>query len=131
DPGGHAGMAVGDPTALDGLAQPRSKILRTSPATFVVRVSADSEHSVVARRDDVHAEPRPPDLDERGILPRRRARPLDTGVDREQRGPRHAVLQTRPRRLPKRAGAGRKPLVEAGDAPAEGEDLRARQLEQG
>jgi hypothetical protein len=57
-------------------------------------------------------------------------RALDARVDGEERGPRHAVLQARPRRLPQRARTRRLPPVERPDAAPEGEDLLSRQVEQ-
>ena len=51
----------------------------------------------VTGRDHVRAEPRTPDLDQRGVLPGGRLGSLDTRVDREERGAGHAVLEARPR----------------------------------
>ena len=56
----------------------------------------------VPRRDDVRAEPRTPELDERGVLPGRRPGALDPRMDRQERGARHAVLQAGPRGAPER-----------------------------
>jgi hypothetical protein len=65
------------------------------------------------------------------VLPRRRPRPVDTRMDRQERGSRHAVLQPRPGRTPERARPPRQTLVEGADAPPEREDLRPRQLKPG
>src|SRR6185437_4269324 len=108
---------------------PRSHLLRPLPAAAAVGQPREREDGVVASRHDEHAEARPPDLDERRILPGRRARALDAGMDGKDGRPRHAVLQPRPRRLPQGPRTAREPFVERADAPPEGEDLGAGELE--
>ncbi len=83
----------------------------------------ERERREVDGGDDVHLVPRPPQLDERRVLPARGSGALDPRVDREQRGPRHAVLQARPGRLPQGAGPGWEPLVERTHPAAVGQDL--------
>jgi hypothetical protein len=61
--------------------------------------------------------------------PRWTAPPSDTGVDREERGSRHAVLEAGPRRTPERAGSAWESLIECADVPPEREDLRPREIE--
>src|SRR4029079_10753543 len=78
---------------------------------------------------DVGAEPRPPDLDERRILPRPGLRPVDPGMDRDEGRPRHAVRKAAPRRAPQRFRAGRQPPVERPGCAAVAEDLLPRQLD--
>ena len=124
-----SGLAVAHPPAVEEGVQAGGDVLCALPAAGVVRQPPEREDRAVARRHDVRAEPRPPDLDERRILPGRRLGPLDPRVDREERGARHAVLQARPRRTPERARAGWEPLVERADAPSEREDLRPREVE--
>ena len=69
-----------------------------------VGMPPEREQREVALRDDVGVVARPPELRERRVLPRRRLDPVDARVQREQRGPRHAVLQPGPRRPPQRLG---------------------------
>ena len=104
-------------------------VLGSRTPTGVVGEPAEREDRTVARRHDVHAVARPPDLDERRILPAPWLRPLHPRVDREERRPRHAVRQSRPGRAPQGARTPREPLVERAGAPPEGEDLGARELE--
>ena len=68
--------------------------------------SRPSVNGAVLRRDDVRAEPRTPQLDERRVLPGRRLGALDARMDRQQRGARHAVRQARPRRRRSESGPG-------------------------
>src|SRR5688572_5784776 len=50
-------------------------------------------------------------------------------MDRKQRGPRHAVLQTRPRRASQRSTAARQPLIERCGTAPEGENLRTGEFQ--
>src|SRR4029450_13380986 len=99
------------PTVEEGMQTSRD-LLGPLPTGRIVRQPPEREERAVAGRHDIRAEPRAPDLDERRILPAGRVRPLDPRVDREERSPRHAVLQARPRLAPERARAARKPLLE-------------------
>ena len=94
-----------------------------------VRQPAEREHGQVARRDHVGVVPRSPHLHERGILPGGRHGALHPRMDRQERGPRHAVLQAGPRRPAQRASAPWQPLIERSDAPPERQDLRSRDLQ--
>ena len=105
------------------------EILREPPSLLVVREPPAGEDREVAPRNDVRAESRPPQLDERGVLPRGRTRDLHASMDRERRRAGHAVLQAGPCRLPERFRAGQQPLVERLDIPSVGEDLRPREIE--
>ena len=64
-----------------------------------------------------------------GVLPRRRPDVLDPRVERQQRRPRHAVLQPGPRGAPQRVRARRRPLLEPADPSPEGQDLFSGELE--
>lgn len=55
--------------------------------------------------------------------------PVHAGVDRQERRPRHAVLEARPGRAPERVRTGQQPLVERAHPSAMGEDLRPREIE--
>jgi hypothetical protein len=104
-------------------------VLGSLAAARSVGKSAQREDRAIAGRHDVHAVARPPELDERRILPARRMRALHARVDREESRSRNAVRQPGPARLPQRARPGREPLVERPGTPPEGEDLGARELE--
>ncbi len=97
----------------------------------VVRQDAQGKDREVGLGDDEHAVTRTPYLDKRRILPCGGAGALDARMDRQQRGPRHAVLQPRPRGSPQRGRSRGQPLVERADASSERQDLRPRQLEPG
>src|SRR5262249_5779778 len=122
-------FAVGHPPASEEGVDAGGHLLRPRSAALVVGEPGEREQGVVARGHDEDAEPRPPDLDERRILPGRRPGPFDARVDREERRPRHAVLQSRPGRFPKGTCAAWEALVERSDALPEGENLRACELE--
>ena len=109
--------------------QPGGEVLRHPPGAGSVRQPPEREDREVARRDDVRAVPRPPELDERRVLPGGRLGALDARVDREERGAGHAVLQAGPRRTPERAPSAWEPLVERADVSSEREDLRPREVE--
>jgi hypothetical protein len=83
----------------------------------------------VARGDDEDVVSRPPDLDEGWVLPCRWPCSLHASVNRQKRGPGHAVLQARPRHPPQRRPSPREPLVKGADAPAVRQDLRPREVE--
>src|SRR5438105_2699578 len=105
------------------------QVLRDTQGAGFVRQPPERETREVPCRDDVRAVTRPPELDERRVLPGRRLGPLDARMNGEQRSARHAVLQARPRRTPERAPSAWEPLVECADVPPEREDLRPREFE--
>ena len=88
------------------------------PRRRIVGQPPEREDREVASGDDVRAVSRPPQLDERRVLPPVRLGSLDTRMDREDRRPRHAVLETRPRRTPERRAPGAAALQRA-DGPTE------------
>jgi hypothetical protein len=95
-------LPVAHPRAAEERMQAGGQVFRPAPAVDVVGEPPEREHGKVARGDDEDAEPRPPQLDQGRVLPRRGVGPLDAGVDRQQGGAWHAVLQPRPRGTPKR-----------------------------
>ena len=109
--------------------QASGQVLGDLPGTGIVRQPPEREDREIARRDDVRVVTRPPQLDERWVVPRGRLGPLDTRMDREERSSGHAVLQAGPRRTPERASSAWEPLVERADVPSEREDLRPREVE--
>ena len=90
---------------------------------------AEREDREIGPGDDVRVVARPPQLDERRVLPRRRLDALDARVKGEHGRPRHAVLQAGPGRLTERLRARRQALVEPVDPPPERDDLLPCQLE--
>jgi len=77
---------------------PRRRHLGTAAPFLVVGQPAQREQREVALGDDVGVVARPPELDQRGIVPGRRLDAFDPCMEGEQRRPRHAVLQACPRR---------------------------------
>jgi hypothetical protein len=122
-------LPVAHPRAVEEGVQSGGEVLRPPPAFRVVRERPEREDRAVAYGDDEDVEPRPPELDERWVLPRGRFGPLDTCVDRQERGSRHAVLQPCPRRPPKGAPSGWEPLVERADVSPERDDLQPGDVE--
>ena len=120
--------AAAHPSAVEEDVQPPGQILRAA-LPWGVEEPPEREDRDVLRRHNLGAEPGPPQLHERRVLPRVRSGPLNAGMDREDGGPRHAVLEASPGRFPQRCGARRQPLVECPDGPSIGEDLLTRQLE--
>src|SRR5207244_6380686 len=129
DPERAGRLPVGRSAPPERGAQERCELLRPLPAAGVVRQPREREDRVVACRHDVGAEPRAPNLDERRMLPAGRMSALHPRVDREERGPGHAVLQAGPRGAAQGTGPGWKPLVERADAPPEAEYLGAGEIE--
>jgi len=125
------GFAVRHPAAVQEGIEPAGEIVGAATAQVVVGEATEGEDGQVLRGDDVRAEPRTPELGERRIRPGVRCRPVDAGVDREDGGPRHTVLQARPGGAPERRGARRQPLVQRPDAPSVPEDLFTGELEPG
>jgi hypothetical protein len=120
-PGAH-------PRAVEEGAQTSGEILRPPPALRVIGEGPEREDGEIARGHDEDVEPRAPELDQRWILPRGGFGPFDASVDRQERGPGHAVLQARPRRTPERPPPVREPLVEGADVSPEREDLLPREV---
>ena len=104
-------------------------LLRLPPALRVVRQHPQGEDGEVAGGDDEDDVSRTPQLDERRVLPCGRRGALDPGVEREQRGAGHAVLQAGPRGRPERPPTSREPFVEGARATTERDDLGAREVE--
>ena len=94
-----------------------------------VGIATEREQREVARRHDVAGVARPPQLGQRGMLPRRRLDALEPRVQGQDGRPRHAVLQPRPGRAAHGLLGQRLAPLEAADLPAEGQDLRAGELE--
>ena len=113
------------------LVQPGRQVLGPPPPLAVLGQQRDGEHRDVLRGHHEHAVMRSPHLDQRGVLPVGRLRSRHPGVDRQQRGPGHAVLEPGPRGLPQRARTVRQPLGEPAGPLPEGQDLIPRQGEPG
>ena len=111
-------LAVGHRSAVEEGMQPAGEIVCIASPLRVVGEPPEREDREVTRSDDVGAEPRPPQLHERRVLPRVRSGPVDSGMDRQDGRPRHAVLQARPGRAPERRRARWQPLVEGTDGPS-------------
>ena len=122
-------LAVGHPPASQQGLHALGRVLGEPAAFAGVREPAEREHASIPGRDHERAEAGTPQLHEGWILPRRRAGPIDTRMDREQRRPGHAVLEPGPGGAPQRVGAGREPLDERADSLAVREDLRPGDLE--
>ena len=110
--------------AVQQLLEPIREAHRLASPALVVGERPQREHRHIAPRDDEHAEPRTPQLGERGMLPVVGPDPRHPGVQREEGGTRDGVLQPGPRRPPERRGRARQPRVERTDVPPEGEDRR-------
>jgi hypothetical protein len=126
-----ADLVVGARLVAEMLAQPLGERLRAPPARRVGGVAAEREHAAVALGHGVGAEPRSPHLHERRLLPAGGPDLPHPGRQRQQRRPRHAVLQSGERRGLDRARPGGQPRVERADAPAEREDLVALERQRG
>jgi len=113
-------LSVGHRPAAEEGVQPSRRFLSEPPAFIVSGEPPEGEDGDIACRHDVRAEPRPPELDERSILPGGRLGSLDARMDRQERRSRHAVLQAGPRRKPQGALARRQALVERIDGSSEG-----------
>ena len=103
---------------LDGLATP----------ALVVGERPEREHRHVTPGDDEHAEPRTPQLGERGVLPVVGPDAVHPGMEREQGGPRDRVLQPRPGHPTERRGRARQPRIERADLAPVGEDRGSIQV---
>jgi hypothetical protein len=123
------GVVVPHGAAGEELVHASREVVRPFADHAGVRQPAEREHGMVARGDHIHVVARPPHLRERAVLQRRRGDPFHPRVDREERGPRHAVLDPGPSRLPERTLTRRGSPIERTDAPPEREDLRSRELQ--
>src|SRR5262249_648386 len=118
------GLAIGHPTAVQERVEAVSQVLRNPPHAGVVRQPPKREDGKVTSRHDIYVVPRPPELDERGGFPTGCPGSPDARMDREERRPGHAILQTGPRCPRQGAHPAGEPLVKSADAPSEREDLR-------
>ena len=92
--------------------------------------SVPSENTGTSRRATTNtAEPRTPQLGERGVLPVVGPDAVHPGMEREQGGARDRVLQPGPGHPPERRGRARKPLVERADPAPVGEDRGSIQVQ--
>jgi hypothetical protein len=110
-------------------AWPLGHLLRPQATLGVIGPPSQREQREVALGDDIGLIARSPELGERQMLPRRRLDPLDARMQREQRGSRHAVLQTCPRRPPQRLRVPRHSRIEPTDPPSERQDLPSSEPE--
>jgi len=115
--------------ARENGADPLRHLLGALAAFLVVGEPPEREQCEVALRDDIGVVTRAPQLGERRMLPRRRLDPVHPRVQREQRGSRHAVLQSGPRCSAEGPGTAWEPLVESTDVPTERKDLRPSEAE--
>ena len=120
-------LAIRHARAVELGVQLRGDALGPQTALGVVGIPPQREQREVGLGNDVGAVARPPELDERGILPCRRLNAGDPRVQREQRRPRHAVLQAGPRRPPQRHRPRRHSLVERTDPTSESQNLLPRE----
>jgi hypothetical protein len=126
---GASCLAVGHLRPAEESVQADGLVFREPPAFRIERQPPEREEREVACCDHIRVVPMPPELDERGVLPGGRFGPLDAGMDREERGSGHAVLQARLRRTAEQARSAGEPLVERADVSAERQDLHPRQVE--
>ena len=122
-------VAIGHLPAVELGVQPLSHALGPDAAFGAVGMSPEREQREVALRDDIGAVTRPPQLGERGVLPRRRLNPFDPRVQREHCSSRHAVLQAGPRCPPERLRALGHAFVERANSASERQDLLSRDLQ--
>src|SRR6266571_2362604 len=120
---GPARLAERHPRAAEEAAHASGEVLRDAQRAAFVRQPPEREDREVPCRHDVRVVTRPPDLDERRVFPGRGLGPLNTRMDREERSARHAVLQARPRRTPKRAPSPWESRIKRADPAPECEDL--------
>jgi hypothetical protein len=104
--GGRCRLPVAHPPVPQQGVQAGGQVFGSAPAVDLVGERPQREHGKVAGGDDEDVAPRPPQLDQGRVLPRRRPGLLHPGMDRQQGASWHAVLQPRPRRAPKRAPPG-------------------------
>src|SRR5439155_1702629 len=85
-------LAVGHRAAAQEAVQAGGEVLADAPAVVIVRQPPQREDRQVTRGNDVRAEPWPPELQQRWIFPGGGLGPVDTSVDRQQRGAEHSPL---------------------------------------
>ena len=123
------GLVIPHPTAIEERVQASGRVLGAMPGLGGGGQPTEREDRPITRGDDVSVEPRPPQLDERRVLPRGRLGPRNASVNRENCGARHAVLQARPRRALERGSARRQPLVERSRPASVRQYLRPGEVE--
>lgn len=96
------GLSAAHPRAAEDGGQAGSQVLCPQPAPGIVRQPPEREHSQILRGDDKDAEPGSAAAPSDGLLPRNRAGTFDVRVHRQEAGPGHAVLRSRPGRAPQR-----------------------------
>lgn len=89
-------LAEGHPPTIEEGVEPVRGVVRSPASTGVRRQAPEREYRKVLRRHDVVVETRAPKLDKARMLPSDRTGPLDSRMDRQQRGARHGVLQPGP-----------------------------------
>ena len=75
-------LAIRHPRAAQVGVQATRQVLCPPPTLRVIREPPEREDREVARGDDVHLISRPPELDERRVLPAGRPGSLDPRMDR-------------------------------------------------
>ena len=133
--GGHAERAARLPVSHPGAAehgvQAAGDVLRPVPALRVIGQRPEGEDGHVPGGDHKDAVPRPPQLNQRGVLPGAGIGSRHARMDGQQRGAGHAVLQPGPGGPPQGIRpAGTADVQAAGVAP-EGQDLGAGQVKPG
>ncbi len=121
--------ALRHPAAGERRLQPSGDLLCALPRPGFVWEPAEGKDREIALGHDIDAEPGAPDLDQRRILPTSWFRSGHARMNREQRGPRHAVLQAGPRGTPQRATAVRQPRLERLRLSPKGENLRTGEFQ--
>ena len=110
----------------------RAAISSARRRPFAVSGSLPSENSAKSRLATTYVLYRGPhSWMSDGIVPRRRLDPLDARVQREQRRPRHAVLEAGPRRPLQRRRPWRRSFLEPTDPAPERENLLPGELQFG
>ena len=118
-------------SAIEVLGEARRQLLRPPTEATPLRQPAKREGRVLPRRDDIRGVARPPDLDERRVLPGIGRSPPDPGMEGVKRRPRDAVLQAYPSRASKRIRPVRQALLEPVGRSPVGQDLRTAERERG
>ena len=87
-------LAEGHPPTIEEGVEPVRSVVRSSGVRWQ---APERKYGEVLRRHDVIVETWAPQLDKGRMLPSGRTGPLDSCMDRQQRGARHRVLQPGPR----------------------------------
>ena len=93
--GGFAGHAA----AFEEHMQAGGGVVGSGTAAGIFGQAAEGENGEILQRHDIVTESRPPNLHQRRMLPHSWVRVPDAGMDGEQRGTGHGVLQACPRGL--------------------------------